>query len=523
MVEVYEGPRQDTISPLPRRHDRTRSFQRAFLLFVVAYLASLAWFCSVKVMAFDELLSFYTARAPSIARLVQLQQTTPVSLDPPLMHLAGHLGIYLGMNAVFAVRLPSLLGTMLMLPCAFIFTRRLAGEVAASFAIVGLLIVDQFHMVEARPYGLLLGLSAVALVLWQNILRGHHRALSLGGFFFTLGVATNLHYFGILLVVPFFVAECVRTVRRRTLDVGLVAVLAGSALFVLGWLPFLSGAHQYKSHYYIKLQWNDLTRAYTSSLGNFFHVHGGPGELLLFATALAPIAFGAWLGYRHSRRTGVPDPLTEWAGVGALALLPTAGVLLAAVASGAFEIRYVIEFTLGTLICLAAGLVAVVRHRAHQRFLLVIGCAVAVIVLVRSVRQDAGNRRELERSASLVLSAPTLVTDKEEFLWLHAYHGTEAGSENAIWVADLEREIAFTKSDNIDRTMTNLRTMSGLPVISYADALAGSPTRRLIVDERTNPANWLPSALASSGAELTPIATRGPLHLYVVRLTALGR
>ncbi len=84
--------------------------------------------------------------------------------------------------------------------------------------------------------------------------------------------------------------------------------------------------------------------------------------------------------------------------------------------SGAFEIRYVIEFTLGTTICLAAGLAAIVRGQARRMTLLVAGCILAVVLFGKRVSQDAVDRVRLERVAGTPLARQMLMTDKEEFL-----------------------------------------------------------------------------------------------------------
>ena len=498
-----------------RRH---RWPHASFVVFLIGYTALLNWFGWVKLMAFDELLSFYTARASTLSQVLQVQRSTPVSLDPPLVHLAAHCLLQLGVNPFFSVRLPSLLGAVLMMACVWIFTRRLTGDAVASLAVVILLIVDQFHMVEARPYGVMLGLSALALVLWQNTLRNDHRGLSLLGLWLTLGAAISSHYFGILLLVPFVLGECLRMGQRRALDFGITAALAGSLAFVVGWLPFLAGAHQYKSRYYIKVQWADLARSYASSLQPLLGTHVRVGEWLGTAVFAVLLALATWLGYQSTRRAHPTasrlNDLAQWAVVVAFALLPVAGVLLAKLASGAFEIRYVVEFTLGTTICGAAGLMALLQPRWQRNSLLVAGCVLAVLSLGRRAVIDGRDRIELEQIAQAVQSGPTVLTDKEQFLYLEAYHREASASAHAFWVADLDREIAASGSDNIDRTMQNLKIIAGLPVISYADLLTRADGLHLIVNQRSEPQSWLPAELVSSGRNFTFMNTLGSSKVY---------
>ena len=68
---------------------------------------------------------------------MQVQRTEPISLDPLLYPLLAHAGMKAFGAGAFALRLPALMGFLLMQVCLFFFVRRLAGEragvVAAAF------------------------------------------------------------------------------------------------------------------------------------------------------------------------------------------------------------------------------------------------------------------------------------------------------------------------------------------------------------------------------------------------------
>lgn len=477
--------------------------KKLFICFLVVYGTGLAWFCWVKVMAFDELLSFYTAHTTSVTRLLAQQHVNPVSLDPPLVHIAAYEALHLGLHPPFAMRLPSLLGAILMVICAYIFTRRLAGHYVAALAVVIVLITDEFHLVEARPYGVLLGLSALALLLWQNILRGRHRNASLVGLLFTFGAAISSHYFGVLLLVPFVLAEAVRIIRSRRLDPALSAVLGSSPLFALGWLSFLAGAHQYKANYYTRVKGSDLALAYGSTLQKLVGAHGQIGLWLIFAAILSLLAVGAWLGFRSGRtitsRSEEPALATEWIAVYSFALLPVAGVVLARVASGAFETRYVVEFTLGTSICLASGFMALIGDRRQRDGLLIAFCFLAIFLLAKRARQDTSDREHLEYVARETALGTTVITDKQEFLYLQANHPTDASEQHRVWIADLDREIAASGTDNIDRTMLNLKETSGLSVLTFQQLARAPYPVQMLQSEVTTPPSWVPAALNAAG------------------------
>lgn len=532
MIQLEERTHQDA-TVLTTPVEDPAWVRIGFFGFVALYLALLGWFGSAKVMAFDEMLSFYTERAPSISALLTIQRNYPVSLDPPLMHLAAHgalvLGSWLGLSPVLCVRLPALAGAAVTALCMFLFVRRLAGTEAAMFSVVGVLVTEQFHFVEARPYGALLGLGALALVLWQNAVRGVHRGASLVGLFFTLGLATGSHYFAILLVLPFLAAECLRAVDRRRLDFATLAALSGSFLFALLWLPFLRGAHQYKANYYIGVRAADLADTYVSSLQGAIGLHASAAKWALFCVAIAGIGWGAWTGYRGSRQnsrsarspTG-ETAAVEWTAVVGFALLPPAGLCLAVVASGAFESRYVTEFTLGAVTCLSAGLVHAVRWPRVRGPLLAAGCVLALGGIAWKAKVDRAQHGALQalaqRMAAIGNSTQALITDKEEFLWLQVYAAGKPAQARAVWVADLGREIAATRSDNIDRTMLNLRLIAGLPVVSYEQVTHTPAALRLIINRKSDPVNWLPSALLASSWRLSLAETVGDDRVYKLEL-----
>src|ERR1017187_6806408 len=125
-----------------------------------------------KLMSQDEMYEFQTDSVGSVAELVQVQRTWPISLDPLLYHVLSHGAMRVFGVGAFAQRLPALKGFLLMQVCLFFFARNLAGEragaVAAAFPV---LTAPVFYSAGGRPYGLMLGLYALALLCWQVAIR----------------------------------------------------------------------------------------------------------------------------------------------------------------------------------------------------------------------------------------------------------------------------------------------------------------------------------------------------------------
>jgi hypothetical protein len=172
-----------------------------------------------KLLWFDELATLSTANQPTWHRLFQSEVADG---NPPIIYLLSRLSLHIFGQNQFALRLPELLGILLAGVCCFLFVRRTldwpAGILAACALFFG---HASLFAVEARPYGLLTGFSALMLVFWQAAARaetGSGRG-ALAGLALT-GLAINLtHPYGVLFAFfPVFVGEAVRSYRNRRLD-----------------------------------------------------------------------------------------------------------------------------------------------------------------------------------------------------------------------------------------------------------------------------------------------------------------
>ncbi len=89
-----------------------------------------------RLLWFDEYLMLNTDSVHSLRQLIHVQRTAQLSLDPIAYHLFAYLAIRVFGLGTFALRLPSLLGFLLMQVCLFLFVRRIATERAALFAMI---------------------------------------------------------------------------------------------------------------------------------------------------------------------------------------------------------------------------------------------------------------------------------------------------------------------------------------------------------------------------------------------------
>ena len=216
----------------------------AWLLLALTAALALLW-SQQKLLDQDEFLSFYTDSVPTLSAVLGVQLHSPISLDPPTYHLLSHLAMNAFGSTPEALRLPSLLGFLLMELALYLLVRKLASQRAALLATALPLATASFrYAVEGRPYGLLLGLYALALLCWYTAARHrdnttpNSRLLPLIGLTLAIIAAITSHYFGILILLPVCCGELARTVERRHLDSPMLAAIAAGCAGILLILPF---------------------------------------------------------------------------------------------------------------------------------------------------------------------------------------------------------------------------------------------------------------------------------------------
>jgi 4-amino-4-deoxy-L-arabinose transferase-like glycosyltransferase len=504
--------------------------ERSFFAFLIAVFGYLAYFSSQKLLWFDELLSYYTEHAPTTSAVLRIQATTPVSLDPPLYHLLGHWILTLGFNPAFSIRFLSLLGCIAMTAGVYLYTRRIAGFYAAAISVAGLILTYDFYLVEARPYGILLGATGLSLLFWQNAIRNISRRLSLIGLFLVLAFAISCHYFGILVPVPILLAEFFRTIRRRKLDLVLLAATLSSYACALFWLPFLKAASQYKAHYYVSADFMSCIRSYSwlDEIHRSIKGLSAATDTLLFLLILATVVAGAYLSFKASQKTATSSHESiiqslpeEWAAFVFVALIPVFGGLLALAGAGSYLARYVLESSIGLMVPRVSAILAFIQSRAIKTAVLTLCAALIVAACIRDKRHDAKENDLLRFSLSQADPQTLVIPDQyDEYLQLHYYESPQTLEASQFpFIADMARELEWKGTDNLSRTMINMKQFTTLPVMSYDDLLHTHKQILLIVD-KTNRHTWIAEQLKKDHVQLNLKATRGNLSAYNLQLPA---
>ena len=196
-----------------------RSFTILAALCAVTFLFGMIRGASIPFWA-DELATTHIADSSTWAQMMQRSQT--LDLQPPLEDALVRMSFHVFGTHEFAGRLPSVISFTVVVACMFLYLRRRSTVWFAAFGALLLLYNQEisYYATEARPYALLMATLGVTLLAYDSILE------SLGNVWVArsilLAATTAMlmsHVFGLFALGAFLLAEFVRSLRRRTLDI----------------------------------------------------------------------------------------------------------------------------------------------------------------------------------------------------------------------------------------------------------------------------------------------------------------
>jgi Dolichyl-phosphate-mannose-protein mannosyltransferase len=207
------------------------------LIALSALYAGLAFVAARRFVWYDELLTYYIARAPTFHTLIEWL-LKPFDLQPSPTYLLSRLSMSLFGDNQYALRLPSIVEFYLASGFLFFFVRRKARDVYAGLAVLILWCSPMFrYATEARPYALLFMFFSSLLLCYDIATGSNRRSLA------TWGVAVSClgmilaHAFAIFSILPFIAAEAMRFLRRRMADYALAAAILLPTLGMITYIP----------------------------------------------------------------------------------------------------------------------------------------------------------------------------------------------------------------------------------------------------------------------------------------------
>lgn len=410
-----------------------------------------------------------------------------------------------------ALRLPSLLGFLLMQGCLYYFVRRIASERAAVFALAFPMFTVVFGFtMQVRPYGVLLGLFGLAMLSWQTALRRKsHRAWALVVLALTIALAINTHYYGVLLLVPLCAAELVRACQGRRLDLPVLLSIGAGMAGAVFLLPFLKGASQFRanfqpgadSHQVITHSYNFILLGHSAFSTNINH-------LLAIGLALivALVLYSCFLQLR-SKTLNLPN--AEFVFLVTLAALPFFGFLLGRFVTHAMEPRYVLGSVIGIAALLAIALAPLLRNNTIGRIALLLLFATLACNGITGVRAAPRARQDVLASLILspqvkaaILASPSklLYTQDTDIFGFATYYEPDANVRSHMaLVYSKNEEMRWNHMDTASRIVLHLKSFTPYTILPY-ESLASQPGERIFVIEQWG-WDWTRKAFAAEHAE----------------------
>lgn len=478
------------------------------LLLILTAASALAW-GHYRLLDQDEWFVFQTDTVSSVGKLIEVQRHYPISLDPLFYHLLGHASTSLLGATAFAIRLPSLLGFLLMQVCLYAVAKRIAGNFAGFIAAaIPALTATLFYAQQARPYGVLLGLGALLLLAYQHGTRDTERTGWLIALAVTLALALNTHYFAILLLLPLYAAELVRIVQRRRIDWPMIFAIGIGSAGALFTLPFQKGAGEFRKHYYNvgRVGLHAITQSYRALFTNYTQYSLRTQHVLMVLLVVAALVCICALFVRF--RANDPNvPLAEKIFLLVLAILPFFGFLLARFVTHSIEVRYILPAILGLSVLIAIALTPLERNAFRAR--VVVG---VVLVLLVGLGFSRAAKARLERPSSQMLtvshapaqSGPIYIQDVGHFNELGNVVEDPAIRNRIALVYSAPLEIALAHHNTQSLTAEHMRYFTGYRIDQYED-LRNQPGPHLMILYRVDGWNWLVKALEQDHAAITPL------------------
>lgn len=511
------GPREDTA----RRAGLARSLERHAWIALAALAAVLAYSIVIRARAkpfwHDEIYTILHADLPGLG-VMWAAALDGFDLSPPFNTLLTRAVHAVAGTGPIATRVPPLAGYLVMTAVVFHLIRTRANAAAAlAGALLPAFTAAYRYSYEARGYGVMVGLFALALYGWSEAARRPQRAPHLVLLAVTLGASVWNHYYGALAFVPIAAGEAVRTVQRRRIDGAVVGAIAAGVVLALPLYPLAAAAGTQSQAFWAPATLSEL---------------GGIYRFLLNALTERPMLIGGALAavlcvvLRRPARDRVVRRIPAYevaAGIASL-LIPVIGVVLGLLVTGVFAPRYAMTFVVGlSLVCPLLVWQRQTRGAAAE----IVLCGFLAASFAYSIWPSLLTPPELRDpfltrpvlSTAVSTGAPPIVVSSSLQFLQYWYYTPDALKGRLRYLADPEEARKYQRFDTIDRGYLALRRWTAVPIDLYDEHVAGA--RELRVYESGS--GWLLRRLAEAGAARTETASAPGERLYIVSMPDSAR
>lgn len=472
----------------------------ALALIAVALVAQILPLMT-RPLWYDEIVTFHVSRLDNMA-VIWEKVKAGADLNPPLFYLATHGAYALMGSNEFSTRLPQLAGFLAMLLCVHRFVGK-GGNPSAAIAAAGFpfLTCAPSFGAEGRPYGMVLGFSAIAAAAWQSASREESRRFTLPLLSVGLLCALQSHCYAVIVPFAFGAAELARSYMRRRIDWPMWLAISAPLLSISTYFSLLSG---------VPNAFADRNPIFRVAPDSFYVWLLSPasGSVLLVLTAIALIAI-----------TG-----SESESIGPILRIPIPEIVLAVGLAAAPFLVWIIQRTLTHISYPRYSLVAVIglsllfgmlltaasRAKPHLASLCV---ALIAAALIPKPFLPETSTAPLEDVTSLInaTTEPIVIANPLAFVEINEY-GAESLRRRTIYVADGTQAVTFLGTNMVDdffaEKLSSVVPLSGR--IASLVPFLNEHRRFLMLSDFYSDLEWFPKYLTKERKNVRLI---GKFHL----------
>jgi hypothetical protein len=340
---------------------------------------------------------------------------------------------------------------------------------------------------------------------------GERRLAAFSTFIVAMWIATALHYYSVLLLMPLFVAEIVRWFRTKKLDVPMLTAFAFVPLVLIPHIPLLEAQHKFIRYYHSKASLDAIVDFYLHYVGRYSVAFAAPVLMCAFFGIRA-----AKLSKRHTTRGAIPAH--EYALLIAMAVLPVIVVLGSLITINTFVDRYLVWTVPGFAALGAALLYRITRGSALAAAsviaLLLVGFAGAGAVGILEAPHLRESQPVLNSLATAPADpAPIVIADHHVFMELSYYADPKLRSR-LVYVVSPNLERSYTGIDTGDLLLSALARHSSLRIVKYEDFVRDN--KRFLL--AANAEDWLVWQFSRSGFHVNLLEPRWEPGLFEVEI-----
>jgi hypothetical protein len=469
--------------------------RRALLLLLLAGIAILLVVrARAKFLWHDEV---YTILGSRLSLLTLWRASLDgFDLSPPLNTAVTHFVHAVTGEGPIATRLPPMAGLLTAVTVLFVVVRRKANIIVAVTAALLLCATPAWHYaIEARGYGLALGLFALAIYGWSEAAGGRRVTPHLAVMSASLAAGVWTHYYGVLAFLPIAAAEATRQLTARRFQHAPWAALLAAAAAVLPLVTLARTAGSHRTTFWTRGDAPGVLDIYSFLLEDL-----APYRLAIAALGLlAVVEIVRRSRTRHwPRRLAVHDLVL----CATCLAVPAAAILLGSFTNVLTE-RYVLFSSVGLALALPLLVWSVLPPEGVGDWLaagvvtvLFAGLAGRAIADRRPTPNPLSDRPVLV--AALNDSTPLAMTGGVAYLELW-YYATPETQARAVYLADPRGQRRETGSDTADLGYLALARWSPVPVVPIS-AFVKTHKRFWLYSFDSR---WAERTLRRSGATMT--------------------